>query len=159
MRDAIGGTMLMWIVVFFMALFMSFMAVVIQYSRVYKIKNNSIEDIERSEGICSIEKLEELLNRNKYYGKYIICYNPAKMNFSNINNGAANDSIGGYYSLTLYARFAFSNFGFDMPVQGETRIIETGVCDGINIVTGSNSYAYTEGNRQYTCKTGDSSKM
>ena len=147
MRDAIGGTMLLWIVVFFMALFMSFMAVVIQYSRVYKIKNNSIEDIERSEGICSIDKLEELLNNNKYYGDYIICYNAAVSN--------SKDPIGGYYSLTLYARFAFSNFGFNMPIQGETRIIETGVCDGKNVVSG-NTYRQREGNREYICKKGNS---
>lgn len=148
MRDAIGGTMLLWIVVFFMALFMSFMAVVIQYSRVYKIKNNSIEDIERSEGICNMDQLDDLLNKNKYYGKYVICYNEAK--------SYSKDSLGGYYSLTLYARFAFSNFGFDMPVQGETRIIETGVCNGKNIVYGSGSYNQQEGYREYVCRPGNS---
>ena len=149
MRDAIGGTMLMWIVVFFMAVFMSFMAVVIQYSRVYKIKNNSIEDIERSEGICSQDQLDELLNKNKYYGDYIICYSQAKT--------GSNDSLGGYYSLTLYARFAFSNFGFNMPVQGETRIIETGVCDGRNIV--ESGFKQKDEYREYKCLKGDSSKL
>ncbi len=149
MRDAIGGTMLLWIVVFFMALFMSFMAVVIQYSRVYKIKNNSIEDIERNEGICSQQQLDKLLNENKYYGDYVICYSPAR--------SGSSDSLGGYYSLTLFARFAFSNFGFNMPIQGETRIIQTGVCDGSNIV--ASGYTESDGPRDYKCLKGNSSKV
>ena len=39
MRESIGGTMLFWIVLFFMSVFIAFMASVIKYARVYKIKN------------------------------------------------------------------------------------------------------------------------
>ena len=127
MRDAIGGTMLFWIVLFFMTLFISFMAVVIQYARVYKTKNSTIDAIERSEGICSIDSLSNYLSNRGYNHMYKICY--FKPSASN------EDSLGGYYSLTLYATFSFSNFGFNMPVSGETRFIDTGVCDGESIVS------------------------
>ena len=130
MRDSFGGTMLFWIVIFFLALFMSFMAVVIQYSRIYKIKNNTIEAIERGEGICNIADLNKTLQKNKYYGVYKICYTKAQSSVSG-------ESIGGYYSITLYAEFKFSNFGMRMPIQGESRIIEIESCNGENILSGA----------------------
>ena len=42
MRESIGGTMLFWIVLFFMSIFITFLAAVIQYAKVYKIKNSKI---------------------------------------------------------------------------------------------------------------------
>ena len=129
MRDAIGGTMLFWIVLFFMTLFISFMAVVIQYARVYKTKNSTIDAIERSEGICSVDALSKYLSDYGYKGNYKICYyKPSTF---------SEDTLGGYYSLTLYATFSFSNYGFDMPVSGETRLIDTGICNGESIVSGA----------------------
>ena len=129
MRDAIGGTMLFWIVLFFITLFISFMAVVIQYARVYKTKNSVIDAIERSEGICSVDALSKYLSNYGYKSDYELCYySPSSTN---------NDSLGGYYSLTLYATFSFSNFGFNMPVSGETRLIDTGVCNGESIINGT----------------------
>ncbi len=142
MRDSFGGTMLFWIVIFFLALFMSFMAVVIQYSRVYKIKNNTIEAIERGEGICNIADLNKTLQKNKYYGIYKICYSKATSTVSG-------ESIGGYYSITLYAQFKFSNFGINMPISGESRIIEIESCNGDNILSGA-STATIAGNT-YKC--------
>ena len=120
MRDAIGGTMLFWIVLFFMALFISFMAVVIQYARVYKIKNSTIEALERNEGLCNEDSLGSFLLSSGYRGPYTLCYHASSSN--------EEDNIGGYYTITLYARFAFSNFGFNMPVSGQTRLIDTGTC-------------------------------
>ena len=145
MRDAIGGTMLFWIVLFFMALFISFMAVVIQYARVYKLKNSTIEAVERNEGLCSIDSLSEYLSRNGYKGPYKICYTTST---------SGGQVLGGYYSITLYARFSFSNFGFNMPVNGETRLIDTGTCGGSDIVHGS---AEERGARTYSCKEANSS--
>lgn len=143
MRDAIGGTMLFWIVLFFMTVFISLMAVVIQYARVYKIKNSTIEAVERNEGLCSMDSLTAYLANNGYKGPFKICY----------SSSSSGDTLGGYYAITLYARFAFSNFGFDMPVSGETRLIDTGACHGGDIVNGSST---TSGSRSYNCKEGNS---
>ncbi len=147
MRDAIGGTMLFWIVLFFMALFISFMAVVIQYARVYKIKNNTIEAIERNEGLCTIDSLSKHLANNGYKGEYKICYT--------ISSTSSGETIGGYYALTLYARFAFSSFGFNMPVNGETRLIDTGTCNGDDIVNGTPT---ERAGRIYNCKVRNSAE-
>ncbi len=55
MREAIGGTWLFGIVILFIALFASFLAYSISYTRAFNTKNEIINLIERSEGytICA----------------------------------------------------------------------------------------------------------
>ena len=118
MRESIGGTMLFWIVLFFMSIFITFMASVIRYARVYKIKNSMINYIERSEGIYSQEEFEAVLDDLGYPvdGKYLICkYNPIQ-------------TKGGYYFLKLYATFEVPIVGWklDVVINGETSQITTG---------------------------------
>ncbi len=136
MRESIGGTMLFWIVLFFMSIFITFMASVIRYARVYKIKNSMINYIERSEGIYSQEEFEAVLDSLGYpaNGKYIVCkYNPIQ-------------TKGGYYYLKLYATFEFPIIGldFDVSVTGESSQITTGTLinsnptDGPGLFTASN---------------------
>ncbi len=50
MREAIGGTWLFGIVILFIALFASFLAYSISYTRAFNVKNEIINLIERSEG-------------------------------------------------------------------------------------------------------------
>ena len=117
MRESIGGTMLFWIVLFFMAIFIGFMACVIHYSRVYKIKNSMINYIERSEGIKTEEEFRTVLNKLGYPATdpYVICRcHPS--------------SLGWHYFLKLYAEFQipFTPNGVRVEIRGETRTIETG---------------------------------
>lgn len=115
MREAIGGTMLFWIVLFFMTIFIAFLAAVIQYASVYKIKNSVVNYLEQGEGITDKDSFENTLTRLGYSrnGKYVICRYPA-------------ENRGGYYYVKLYATFAFMNVSIDVSIKGETRIIETG---------------------------------
>lgn len=116
MRESIGGTMLFWIVLFFMSLFITFLAAVIQYARVYKIKNSLINYLEQSEGISSQSEFESALNGLGYpvNGKYVICRYDA-------------GSRGGYYYIKLFASFEIMGISIDVSIAGETRLIETGV--------------------------------
>lgn len=116
MRESIGGTMLFWIVLFFMSLFITFLAAVIQYARVYKVKNSLVNYLEQSEGISSQAEFESVLNSLGYpkNGKYVIC-----------RYGAS--SRGGYYFVKLYATFEIMGISIDVSIAGETRLIETGV--------------------------------
>ena len=116
MRESIGGTLLFWIVLFFMTIFIAFLAAVIQYSKVYKIKNNMLNFLEQKEGIGSdIDVFERELIKNGYpsNGKYVICRYHAS-------------DRGGYYYLKLYATFTITTFSFDVTIKGETRLVETG---------------------------------
>lgn len=116
MRESIGGTMLFWIVLFFMSIFIAFLAAVIQYARVYKIKNSVINYLEQGEGIDSKEHFESVLTSLGYpaNGKYVICR-------------YGSNTKGGYYYVKLYATFKIMNAGVDVKIKGETRLVETGV--------------------------------
>ena len=116
MRESIGGTMLFWIVLFFMSIFITFLAAVIQYAKVYKIKNSTINYLERGEGVASKIEFEQTLKQLGYFqkGKYEIC------RYSTENRG-------GYYSIKLYAIFEIMTFSLEIPIKGETKLIETGV--------------------------------
>ncbi len=50
MKDAIGGTWLMGIVLVFVVLFSSFLAFAVNYSKAFKVKNEIINIIEKNEG-------------------------------------------------------------------------------------------------------------
>lgn len=121
MRESIGGTMLFWIVLFFLSVFIAFMASVIKYARIVKIKNSMINYIERQEGIKTKDELRLQLKAYGYPddGYYQICkYDVA--------------ARGSYYSLQLYSTFSFPivNIAFNVSIKGETKTIETGTSIG-----------------------------
>jgi len=118
MRESFGGTMMFWIVLFFMSIFIAFLASVIKYARVYKMKNTLINYIERQEGIVDPgEVANQLLSYGYPYNSYFdICVNSPK-----------EDSA--YYTMKLNATFTLPiiSYTFNVPIRGETRLIETGV--------------------------------
>ena len=118
MRDSIGGTMLFWIVLFLFSIFIIFIAFIIKYARVYKIKNSMVNYIERNEGIDSHENFDLMLLKYDYptNGQYKVCRYMLKN--------------GGYYTLTLYSRTEFPLIGqfisLNIAIKGETKTIKTG---------------------------------
>ena len=126
MREAVGGTMLFWIVLTFVAIFIGFMAAVTQYGKVFRIKNAIVNYIEQGEGIATADdllKFEEKL-RSLGYGredwnsaKYVLC----RQDY----NGATRD--GSYYYVKLFVRFQIPYApALEMGISGDTRLVETG---------------------------------
>ena len=90
MRESIGGSMLFYIVLFFLSIFIFFIASVIRYARVYKIKNSMVNYVERNEGFLSKSEFDDELSKLGYQenGRYKVCrYFPSE--------------IGGYYYIEL----------------------------------------------------------
>ena len=50
MRESIGGTWLVGIVIVFIVIFTSYLALSVNYSKAFKVKNGIIEIIEENEG-------------------------------------------------------------------------------------------------------------
>ena len=75
MRDSIGGTVLFWIVLILLSVFIVFIALIIKYARVYKTKNSVVSYIERNEGVLSKEAVDKALIQYNYPldGAYKIC--------------------------------------------------------------------------------------
>ncbi len=119
MRDSIGGTILFWIVLALFSVFIIFIAFIIKYARVYKIKNTMISYIEKNEGISTQIEFETTLKINGYSdgGQYKVCRYllPNK---------------GGYYTLELYSVTSFPVLGnftaITIRIKGETNVIKTG---------------------------------
>lgn len=115
MRESVGGAMQLYLVMFILFIFIMFLASVVQYARVYKIKNSVINTVERNEGISTAEEIDNVLKQYGYNPKngYKLC------KYSSENKGA-------YYYIELYATFSFLKLKIDVTIKGETRLIETG---------------------------------
>lgn len=119
MREAIGGTMLMYIVIFFLFIYIFFMAVVINYGRVFRVKNALISHIEQEEGITTQEDITGIIQKANSLGYNYdidVCYTEGKTNTK-------------YYSVKLYIKFQIPLMDnentrmFDIPISGETSAI------------------------------------
>ena len=68
MREAIGGTWLFGLVITFIVFFASFLAISINYSSAFNVKNNVVDIISKYEGNnpCARKKISEYLHRVGY---------------------------------------------------------------------------------------------
>ena len=121
MRDSIGGTLLFWIVLILLSVFIVFIAVIIKYAHVYKIKNSMVDYIEKNEGITTRENFETQLLALNY---------PKENGYKICRYLSSDKSKGGYYYIELYTVMKFpivSNFAVvNITIRGETRNITTG---------------------------------
>lgn len=152
MRDAVGGTFMMYVLLVFLAVYITFVAVAFNYARAFRVKNKVIDIIEQNEGIDdyrntsgAIGDIENYLNSVSYNvnsnGNSVTSNNcPGYVDNSDdhyFNNRgycisrytATSDINGGtasYYKVTTFVRLEipFLNLGFTIPVKGETRKIE-----------------------------------
>lgn len=136
MREAIGGTMLMYIVLFFLIIYIFFMAVVINYGRVFRAKNSLITYIEAEEGFKDGAVSAFLAKANSVgytSGALDVCYTQG--------NGDTK-----YFAVRLYITFQLPlvDNAIKIPITGETA--------GIKNVT-DNTVGIN------TCGTGDQNKF
>ena len=83
MREAIGGTSLLMLVAIFLTVYIGFMAIVINYGRVFRVKNTLLTHIESHDGIIGSESEEELINKARsigYNNGIKVCYSEGKTN-------------------------------------------------------------------------------
>jgi len=150
MREAIGGTFLFNIMIVFIFFFAAFLAIAINYSQAFRIKNQIINYIEQYEGMndTSENAIIEYVNKSGYY-REVDC---DCMNGNNYTCGGNNDNRGSnvqlrtdaskkvkglcvkkltngngdtYYRVTTYVSFELPILGnfFKIPVKGETRVV------------------------------------
>ncbi len=126
MRESIGGALLIKIVMFFIVIYVCFLAITINYSITFRVKNQIINLLESYEGV---ENAREPINR---YISEIAYYGTSMRNISTdpaCQNGYCIEKIetprGNYYKVTTYVSFDFPIFGnvTNFPITGETRII------------------------------------
>lgn len=153
MRESMGGAMIFWIVLFLFSIFIAFMAFVIKYARLYKMKNAIINYITRQEGNITHDNIDKQLKSMGYQedGVYKICrYFPTES--------------GAFYYVELYSAaelpIAGKQFkGLKVTVKGETRVIEKNEENNdfyTNVNTGD--WFYGTSDQCYFCNIGSSCK-
>lgn len=140
MREAIGGALLIKLVMVFIVIYVCFLAIAINYSITFRVKNQIINLIEAYEGYEFAEdKIDSYIATVGYY----------KANVGNLSIGASCNGgvlkdgycikpiefkknidgkdvvVGKYYKVTTYVSFDFPIIGqiTNFPVSGETKII------------------------------------
>jgi len=128
MRESIGGAWILGIVMTFIVLFASFLAISINYSKAFKVKNNVVDLIEKNEGMNQ-NAAEEIWGYLQSQG-YILkgkCRNAEALGFD--IDGVAVDQNKSLYCVkrnkvddtsmdkTYYSVEVF--FRLDLPVIGE----------------------------------------
>ena len=126
MREAMGGALLIKLVMFFIVIYVCFLAIAINYSITFRVKNQIINLIEAYEGYENAEeKINDYVSSIGYYRASV---GQVSIDAS-CDNGYCIEEInaerGRYYRVTTYVSFDFPIIGriTNFPVSGETRII------------------------------------
>lgn len=147
MRDAFGGAFMIQLLLIFLTLYISFMAIALSYSKAFRVKNEIINYIEQYEGYNdrSRELIEDYLYEAAYYVETRTDADGYEAEFGNVVNNPSQLSPGAtycanrgyciteesqgnrgtYYIVETYMqiKFPFFNLDFTVPIKGETRII------------------------------------
>ena len=120
MREAIGGSILFYIILGFLGIFIVFIAVIMNYASAYRTNNYVVNMIEQTEGRypfgtvgddTSQSTLVGYLKRNNYY-------NGLNVSCNNNNNGAV-------FHVTTYINFYIPiiDVGFPIPINNDTKTL------------------------------------
>ena len=129
MREAMGGALLIKLVMFFIVIYVCVLAIAINYSITFRVKNQIINLIEEYEGYeLAKDAIDEYIANVGYYRSSV---GGVSLDAS-CNNGYCIEELtsvrGKYYRITAFVSFDFPIIGqiMNFPVSGETKVIYTG---------------------------------
>jgi len=147
-RDAVGGSLLLNLIVIFTSVVILFFSGILAYSKAYKVKNKIIEIIESNNGNiaangCLKENVKTAIATELSSVGYLVskapsdnkcgndssrgtCHNLNTDNFNYCVCGPNNSSRNGQtYEVITYVHFAFPVIGdlLMFPVKGETKVL------------------------------------
>ena len=141
MRDAVGGTFMIKLLLIFLAVYTVFIAIAINYAKAFKVKNKVINIIEQSEGVdyndvsdaSVIGQINTYMN-DIHYGINTSSVEKKCIGYDYINTERGYciskvenyDSSASYYRVTTFVTISVPivRLEFTVPIQGETRKIE-----------------------------------
>ena len=130
MREAIGGALLIKLVMFFIVIYICFLAIAINYSITFRVKNQIINLLEAYESYdLAKESIEDYIANVGYYR--VSTGSMSVGTGSKCNGGYCIEELtsvrGTYYKVTTYVSFDFPLIGeiTNFPVSGETRVISS----------------------------------
>jgi len=129
MREAIGGTWLFNLVIFFVLLFTGYMCLSINYSKAFSVKDKIITEIERKGGISNYNANDEVISNILNYMKEVGYRTSGKCKVSNsdnsydygcdINGSCTSPTVGSNYAFCLSEVKASETFTHAVPPTGD----------------------------------------
>ena len=131
MKEAFGGTWIMGFVVLFIVLFSAYLAVSVNYTRAFKVKNKIVNIIEENQGFNSKtkERISEYLKESGYNTTQIDSSRCTKENQTYQKGGYCISSVpannGMYWKVTSFIKFEIPIMGINItiPIRGETKVL------------------------------------
>lgn len=133
MREAMGGALLLKLVMIFIVIYVCFLSIAINYSITFRVKNQIVNLIEEYEGYeLAKDKIEEYVANVGYYRAFNAFNNERDCPGGESHSGYciqpviyADAKRGKHYRVTTYVAFDFPVIGrlMNFPVSGETNVI------------------------------------
>ena len=143
MRDAFGGAFMLKLALVFIIIYVSFMAIALNYAKAFRVKNGVINIIEQynfsgNRDTDTINRINTYLEKSNYnYGKDALknyCNNsagPGTDDYIFTERGACiiprtrEDTTDRYYEILtfIHIQLPFLGINFTVPIKGETKII------------------------------------
>ena len=148
MKEAVGGTFMIYVLLVFLAVYITFLAVALNYAKAFRVKNSVIDIIEQNEGMDEADFTSreaniktgvtgQINNKLRDYN-YIVSvsdnviekYCGDKNNYFELGYCVSKKSsdIGKeYYQVVTFVQIKFpffENLNITIPIRGETRVIE-----------------------------------
>lgn len=140
MRESFGGAFMIKLVLVFIVIYVSFMAVAINYAKAFRVKNNVINILEQSQFQLGddISGIDEYLKNVPYNlnGNDSVSDKCNGTSFGSINDNTVltergvcitrlGDEDNTYYRVTAFisVEFPFFNIYMTLPISGETKTI------------------------------------
>ena len=143
MRDAFGGAFMLKLALVFIIIYVSFMAMALNYAKAFRVKNGVINIIEQYQfsgdsDTDTINRINTYLEKSNYnYGVDVLknyCDNsagPATDDYIFTERGACiiprtrEGTTDSYYEVLtfIHIQLPFLNINFTIPIKGETKII------------------------------------
>jgi len=134
MRDAFGGAFFIKIMLIFFAIYISFIAIALNYAKAFRVKNNIINIIEEHESYnIDVQNLVDDYVASMNYYVTSVGPNSSSTSYADGCTGRGycvrrmySDTLRGkYYKVTTFIEISFPFFGINItvPVTGETRLV------------------------------------
>lgn len=141
MRESFGGAFIIKLLLIFIVIYISFMAVAINYAKAFRVKNQVINMIEQWQynGESSVRDqidaylagVPHILNGNNGVKSSCngVSFGTVRGDYALTMNGACIKTLGEagkrYYRVTTFISIDFPFFDMTLPISGETKVIYT----------------------------------
>lgn len=148
MKEAVGGTFMIYVLLIFLAVYITFVAVALNYAKAFRVKNSVIDIIEQNEGMdesdfnaregnISTGVTGQINAKLKDYNYYVSLSNNEIDKYCGDREHhfglgycisiKENNLDREYYQVVTFVQIKFpfwEDFNITIPIRGETRVIE-----------------------------------